>query len=67
MLLGAGLNLTVLSNMGNVDISAIGCTELVPEIWKITDGFGEAVALLRRRAEEAAGAEFSPPIDRLTP
>jgi diacylglycerol O-acyltransferase / wax synthase len=51
VLLGAGLNLTVLSNMGNVDISAIGCTELVPEIWKITDGFGEAVRELREMVE----------------
>ena len=39
VLFGAGLNLTVLSNMGNVDISAVGCTELVPDIWELTDGF----------------------------
>jgi len=54
VLFGAGLNLTVLSNMGNVDISAVGCTELVPDIWELTDGFAEAVAELRRRADEAA-------------
>ena len=52
VLLGAGLNLTVLSNMGNVDIAAVGCTELVPEIWQITDGFAEAVTRLRKLVEQ---------------
>jgi diacylglycerol O-acyltransferase / wax synthase len=51
VLFGAGLNLTVLSNMGNVDISAVGCTELVPDIWQLTEGFGRAVAVLRRLAD----------------
>jgi diacylglycerol O-acyltransferase len=54
LLEGAGLNITVLSNMGNVDFGAIGCRELVPEIWDIADGFGTAVADLRARAEVAA-------------
>jgi len=52
VMFGAGLNLTVLSNMGNVDISAVGCTELVPDIWALTDGFAEAVADLRRLADD---------------
>jgi len=52
VLFGAGLNLTVLSNCGNVDIAAVGCTELVPDIWQITDGFAEAVAELRQIAEQ---------------
>ena len=51
VLFGAGLNLTVLSNMGNVDIAAVGCTELVPEIWRIADGFGEAIVRLRELVE----------------
>jgi diacylglycerol O-acyltransferase len=49
---GAGLNLTVLSNMGNVDFGAIACREQVPDIWDIADGFAEAVAQLRKEAEE---------------
>jgi diacylglycerol O-acyltransferase / wax synthase len=54
VLFGAGLNLTVLSNMGNVDISAVGCTELVPDIWHLTDGFTQAVVELRDRARAIA-------------
>jgi WS/DGAT/MGAT family acyltransferase len=49
---GAGLNLTVLSNMGNVDFGAIACREMVPELWDIADGFAEAVTELRKRAAE---------------
>jgi diacylglycerol O-acyltransferase / wax synthase len=54
LLEGAGLNITVLSNTGNVDFGVIGCRELVPDIWDIADGFGTAVADLRARAEVAA-------------
>ena len=46
LLEGAGLNITVLSNMGNVDFGVIGCRELVPDIWDIADGFVTAVAAL---------------------
>jgi hypothetical protein len=53
---GAGLNITVLSNMGNVDFGVIGCRELVPDVWDIAEGFGTAVAELRALAD----AEPSP-------
>jgi WS/DGAT/MGAT family acyltransferase len=49
---GAGLNLTVLSNMGSVDFGAIACRELVPDLWDIATGFTEAVEELRKLAEE---------------
>jgi diacylglycerol O-acyltransferase / wax synthase len=52
---GAGLNLTVLSNMGNVDFGAIACREMVPDLWDIASGFGEAVALLKKAAEQKTG------------
>ncbi len=55
VLFGAGLNLTVLSNMGNVDISAVGCTELVPDIFQLTDGFADAVAELLEAARARQG------------
>ena len=55
LLEGAGLNLTVLSNMGHVDFGVIACRELVPDVWDIADGFGEAVLELKKLAEEAAG------------
>jgi hypothetical protein len=55
LLEGAGLNLTVLSNMGHVDFGVIACRELVPDVWDIADGFAEAVLLLKKRADEEAG------------
>ena len=55
LLEGAGLNLTVLSNMGHVDFGVIACRELVPDVWDIADGFAEAVLMLKKRADEEAG------------
>ncbi|MGH2684385.1 MAG: WS/DGAT/MGAT family O-acyltransferase [Actinomycetota bacterium] len=49
---GAGLNLTVLSNMGNVDFGAIACREMVPDLWDIATGFENGVDLLRKAAEQ---------------
>jgi WS/DGAT/MGAT family acyltransferase len=57
LLEGAGLNITVLSNMGNVDFGVIGCRETVPDIWDIADGFGRAVDELKVAADKVvAGA-----------
>lgn len=61
LLEGAGLNVTVLSNMGHVDFGVIGCRELVPDIWSIADGFGEAVDELKALAERAAVADQASP------
>jgi diacylglycerol O-acyltransferase len=55
---GIGLNITVLSNMGRLDIGVMACPETVPDVWDITEGFGQAVAELRVVAEKA-GAESS--------
>ncbi len=54
LLEGAGMNITVLSNMGNVDFGVIACRELVPDVWDIADGYAEAVALLRKRSDQEA-------------
>ena len=51
VLFGAGLNLTVLSNMGNVDFGAIACTELVPDLWDIPAGFSDAITTLHKAAQ----------------
>jgi len=53
---GAGINITVLSNMGNVDFGIISCRELVPDLWDIAEGFGAAVAELREAADRQVGA-----------
>jgi WS/DGAT/MGAT family acyltransferase len=57
---GAGLNLTVLSNMGSVDFGAIACREMVPDLWDIASGFTDAVEELRKLAEEREGTPPSP-------
>jgi len=60
---GRGLNVTVLSNMGHVDFGVIACRELVPDVWQIADGFGDAVLALRKLADEA-GAPPAPKAQR---
>ncbi len=60
LLEGAGLNLTVLSNMGHVDFGVIACRELVPDVWDIADGFADAVLLLKKRADEEADKPVKP-------
>ncbi|MDP9092308.1 MAG: wax ester/triacylglycerol synthase family O-acyltransferase [Actinomycetota bacterium] len=40
---GAGLNITVLSNDGHLDVGLIACRELVPNLWDLADDL--AVAL----------------------
>jgi diacylglycerol O-acyltransferase / wax synthase len=54
---GLGINMTVLSNMGRVDIGVMTCRENVPDPWLLADGFAAAVADLERAAEnrEARG------------
>ena len=56
LLEGAGLNFTILSNMGNVDFGVIACRELVPDVWDMATGFEEAVLVLKKAADEAASA-----------
>jgi diacylglycerol O-acyltransferase / wax synthase len=51
---GSGINITVLSNMGNVDIGVIACGDTVPDVWDIVDGFADAVKLLKKAADEQA-------------
>jgi WS/DGAT/MGAT family acyltransferase len=56
LLPGAGVNITVLSNMGNVDFGVIACRDTVPEVWRIADGLAEGVALLLKAARERTSA-----------
>jgi WS/DGAT/MGAT family acyltransferase len=51
LLEGAGLNITVMSNMDHVDVGVIACRELVPDVWDIADGFADAVFELRKHAD----------------
>jgi WS/DGAT/MGAT family acyltransferase len=47
---GSGLNLTVLSNTGNMDIGVMACRELVPDLQDIADAFVQEVELLLKAA-----------------
>ena len=48
---GAGLNITVLSNQGAVDVGLIACKELMPDLWDLADDFVDAAADLLKVAE----------------
>src|SRR6476619_3697965 len=56
LLPGSGLNITVLSNMGNLDVGLIGCPDLVPDLWEIADGFPAAVAELLTAAQSRSSS-----------
>ena len=43
---GAGLNITVLSYMGQVDIGFVACRDLVPDVWSLAEFAEEAMAEL---------------------
>jgi diacylglycerol O-acyltransferase / wax synthase len=46
LLPGSGLNITVLSNMGDLDVGLLGCPDLVPDLWHLADAFPDGVAAL---------------------
>ena len=65
LLPGAGLNITVLSNMGNLDVGLLGCPDLVPDLWgdrrrlprrhrRAADGRKSALTVTGRRARRRA-------------
>jgi WS/DGAT/MGAT family acyltransferase len=49
---GAGLNITVLSNMDTIGFGFIACKELVPELWDLADAVPGAIAELVEAAEK---------------
>ena len=55
---GAGLNVTVLSYMDNVDFGFLAAAELVPDVWDLADHVDAAMAELL-----AAADEIDPPVE----
>ncbi len=49
---GAGLNVTVLSNMDSVGFGFISCKELMPGIWSLAEKVPAALAALVEAAEK---------------
>lgn len=52
---GAGINITVLSNMGNMDIGVISCPDVAPDIDGLASGIVEGIRVLREAAEAEGG------------
>jgi WS/DGAT/MGAT family acyltransferase len=52
---GMGINITVLSNMGRLDLGVLACEETVPDVWDIAEGFSQAVTELKLAAEKRMG------------
>jgi diacylglycerol O-acyltransferase len=53
---GMGLNITVLSNMGRVDVGVLACRECVRDPQEIADGFARAVGELKIAADKHLAA-----------
>jgi diacylglycerol O-acyltransferase len=45
---GAGLNITVMSNNGQMHIGAIACSELMPRVWDLVDQFPLELEAMRK-------------------
>jgi diacylglycerol O-acyltransferase / wax synthase len=52
---GAGLNITVLSNDGHLDVGLIACRELAPQLWELADDLPIALDELLSAARGPAG------------
>lgn len=63
---GAGLNVTVLSYMDNVDIGFLAGAELVPDVWDLADHVDDAIAELLAAAADRQPPDAVPP-DTLSP
>ncbi|MDT4892562.1 MAG: diacylglycerol O-acyltransferase / wax synthase [Pseudonocardiales bacterium] len=55
---GAGLNITVLSNDGHLDIGIIACRELAPELWELADAMPVALDELLTACRAPARARY---------
>ena len=54
---GAGLNITVISYLDDIDIGLMVCRESVPDVWDMAADIAESLAELKKVADAAAGAE----------
>jgi diacylglycerol O-acyltransferase len=51
---GIGLNVTVWSYVDSMNFGVVSCPELAPDLWELTDGLRDELAVLVKRAEAAA-------------
>lgn len=52
---GAGLNITALSNMGDLDLGVIACPDVAPDVDRLVSGIVDAIGTLRAAAGQQAG------------
>ena len=57
---GAGLNITVMSNNGEMHIGAIACRELMPRVWDLVDQFPAELKAMKAAVLDAASARPAP-------
>ena len=57
---GAGLNITVISYMDDIDIGLMVARESVPDVWDMAADIEESLAELKKAADAAAGAATKP-------
>lgn len=53
---GAGLNISLMSLAGKIDIGLISCPDLVPDLWELVDDFGPALDELLDAARATTSA-----------
>jgi diacylglycerol O-acyltransferase / wax synthase len=53
---GAGLNITVLSNDGRLDVGLIACREMAPDLWTLAEDMSTALAELVVATTSCRGA-----------
>ncbi|WP_238841098.1 WS/DGAT/MGAT family O-acyltransferase [Prescottella equi] len=61
---GAGLNVTVMSLEGRLDVGLVSCKELAPRLWDLADAFPEALAELVSAARAQAPKKKQPAAPR---
>jgi diacylglycerol O-acyltransferase len=54
---GIGLNVTVWSYVDSMNFGVVSCPEFAPDLWALTDGLGDELAALVKRAEAVAPIE----------
>jgi diacylglycerol O-acyltransferase len=60
-LLGAGLNITVMSLNGELGIGIIACPDLLPDLWDMADGFPDALKELLECDDEQPESDAAEP------
>lgn len=58
---GTGLNITVMSYMGQMFFGLLACKDTIPDVERIVDGLDEALKELSKAADEATGATKQAP------